>query len=131
MAWKGKKDATRITSGPRIFIAHIKIVVRVAAPLMRQNAMVGILGGKLGDADAERGPLLHALEMKVDAVGVRFYHAPQVGLHIIFFAHSLLGPFLGKLVIGRIGVDLLPVHFAALAQDGLVDDATPMTSRKK
>jgi hypothetical protein len=58
-----------------------------------------------------------------DAVGVAFYHSPQVGLHIIFFAHSPLGPFHGKLVIGRVGFHPVPVHFAALTQEGFVDDS--------
>src|SRR5713226_3433524 len=102
-------------------IADIKVVVRETAALTRQNAMVGILRGKLGNANAERAPLLHAFEDEVDAIGVVLHYAAQMGEHVILLAHALLGPLDGKPVIGGVGLHPVPVLFGALTQDSLVD----------
>ena len=64
-----KKRGDPHDDGAEDLIADVKIVVREATPLMRQDAMVRVLGGILGHADAEGGPLFHAFEDEVDAVG--------------------------------------------------------------
>src|SRR6266446_6140440 len=48
----------------------VEVVVREAAALAGEDAVIWILGGVFGDADAKARPLLHALEDEVDAVGV-------------------------------------------------------------
>src|SRR6266550_4359211 len=52
------------------FVAEVEVVVREAAALAGEDAVIWILGGVFGDADAKARPLLHALEDEVDAVGV-------------------------------------------------------------
>lgn len=117
---KERRDANH--DGSQDLIADIEIVVRVAATLMRQDAMVGIFRGQLGDADAERGPLLHALENEIHAVGLVLHYPAQIGQHVVLFTHALLGPFDGKLVIAGIRFHPVPVHLGALRQDRLIDD---------
>ena len=107
---------------PQHFIADIKVVVREAAPLMAQNAMVRILGGELGDAGTERRALLHAPKDEVDSVGVPLHHPAQVREHVIFLADALLSPFDGKLVIAGVSFHPVPVHLGALTQDRLIDN---------
>ena len=53
------------------FIADVEVVVREAAPLASQDAVVGILSGILRHGDTEGRPLLHALEDEVDAIDIR------------------------------------------------------------
>ena len=84
---------------------------------MRQNAMVGILGGVLRHADAERAALFHAFEDEVDAVGVLLLHAAQRGQHVIFFAHPFFRPLDGDLVIAGVGFHPVPVVVGALAEN--------------
>src|SRR5882762_10411416 len=57
------------------FVAEVEVVVREAAALAGEDAVIWILGGVFGDADAKARPLLHALEDEVDAVGVVPGHA--------------------------------------------------------
>ena len=91
--------------------------MREAAPLVSQNAMVRILGGKLGNAAPERSALLHALEDKVDAVGVLLLHAAQGGQDVILFAGSFFGPFHRDFVVAGVGLDPAPVLVGTLAED--------------
>ena len=53
-------------------IPDVEVVVRQAAALVRQDAVVGVLGGVLGNGDTEGAALLHALE---DEVGAALLHA--------------------------------------------------------
>ncbi len=107
--------------GPEDLITDIKIVVRVAAALVSQNAMVGIFGGKLGNADAERRALLHALEDEINSVGVVLHHPAQSRHYVVFLADAFLGPFDGQFVIAGIRLHPTPVHLGTLAQHGLID----------
>ena len=70
MVRKGKKEATRITIGPEHFVVDAEIVVGEATPLVGEDAIVGVLGGKFRHGDAEGRTDLHALEDEVHAVGV-------------------------------------------------------------
>src|SRR5580704_18820704 len=56
--------------GPQNLVPDVEVVVGKTALLMRQDAIVGILGGELRDTDAEGASLLHALEYGVDAIDV-------------------------------------------------------------
>src|ERR1700741_1716104 len=62
------------------------------APLVGEDAVVGVLGGIFRYADAEGWADLHALENEVHAVGVLAYHSAEPGENVVLFAHALLGP---------------------------------------
>jgi hypothetical protein len=51
-------------------IADVEVVMREAGALVRQDPVVGILGGVFRHRDAKARALLHALEDEIDAVGV-------------------------------------------------------------
>src|SRR6201981_1636118 len=103
------------------FVAEVEVVVREAAALAGEDAVIWIRGGVFGNADAKARPLLHALEDEVDAVGVVPGHAALPGQDMVFLAHALLGPFdrqamiAGEgfhpgLVVGRAPAEDLFVH---------------------
>src|SRR5688572_11684296 len=60
---------------PQHLIADVEVIVGKAAALVSEDAVVGILRGKLWHGDAEGPALFHALEDEVDAVGPVFLHA--------------------------------------------------------
>lgn len=107
--------------GAENLVADIEVVVREAAPLRRQDAVIGVLCRELRHGDAERRPLLHALENEVDAVGVRPHHLPQPRPNMVFLAHALLGPLNGDVVVACKGLDPVLVVGAAPAQHLLAD----------
>ena len=76
---KGKEARHAHDDGPQNCIPDIEVVVGEAAPLVGQDAMVGVLRRKFGHADAEGSALLHALEDEVDAIGFLLLHAAQRG----------------------------------------------------
>ncbi len=80
---------------PERFVPDVEVVMRKAAALLRQNAVVGVFCGELRQADAEGLTLFHAPEDEVDAKGLVLLHAPQRGQHVFFFAHSFFRPFDG------------------------------------
>ena len=94
----------------------VEVVVREAAPLVGQDAIVGVLGRVLGHSDAEGRPLFHALEDEVDAVGVPLLHAAQRGQHVILFAHALSGPFKRDAVVAGKSFHPVLVVVGALAE---------------
>lgn len=61
---KGEGGCHPHDGGPQHFIANVVVVVREAAPLVRQNAMVGILRGTLRQADGEGRACSKPLKMK-------------------------------------------------------------------
>jgi hypothetical protein len=61
--------------GPQNPVPDIEVIVGETALLMRQDAIVGILGGELRDTDAEGASLLHAPEDGVDPIDVSLLHA--------------------------------------------------------
>ena len=73
-------------------IADVEIVVREAAALVGQDAIIWILARVFRHGDAKGGSLLHALEDEVDAVGVGPCHAALPGQDMVFLAHPLFGP---------------------------------------
>src|ERR1035438_475653 len=69
---------------PENLLADIKVVVREAAPLISQNAMVRGLGRELGNPATECGTLLHALEDEVDSIRILFHHPAQMRQPLVF-----------------------------------------------
>ena len=78
-------------------VADVEVVVGEAAALVREDAVVGVLGGILWDADAEGAALFHAFEDEVDTVGPAFFHAAQCGQHVVLLAESFFGHSMGIL----------------------------------
>src|ERR1700683_5005540 len=78
-------------------IPDIEVVMGEAAPLVSQDAMVGILRGELGHADAEGAALLHTLEDEVDTVGILLFHAAQRWQDVLLFAGSFSAHSIGIL----------------------------------
>ena len=56
---------------------------------MPDDAVVGILGGKLGHLRSERAAHFHARENEVDAVWIAALHALEKGPGAILFAYAL------------------------------------------
>ena len=95
--------------------------MRETAALRRQDPVIGILGGVFRHADTKGGALLHALEDKVDTVGVMFRDAALPGQHMIFLAYPLFGPLDREPMLADVGFDPGLVVGGALAQDLLAD----------
>src|SRR5438132_13648504 len=55
---KGKEARHAHDDGPQNCVPNIEVVMGEAAPLVRQDAMVGVLRRKLGHPDAEGSALL-------------------------------------------------------------------------
>src|ERR1700738_1321091 len=104
------------------FVAEVEVVVREAASLAGEDAVIWILGGVFGDADAKARPLFHALEDEVDAVGVVPGHAALPGQDMVFLAHAFLGPFDRQPMIAGEGFHPVLVVGGAVAQDLPADD---------
>jgi hypothetical protein len=96
-----------------------------AAALVRDDAVVRVLGRVLRQADSE-GRLLHALEDEVDAVGIALCHAAQPRQLVIF------GPFDQDRVIARVSLHPILVIGRPLAQRLLADlgDADDVAERR-
>ena len=123
LEWEERRHAHRHRS--QCFVPQVEIVVREAAPLRSQNAVVGILGGKLGHGTAEGRPLFHALENEIDAVLAGPLHAAQPGPDVIFFTDTLLGPLHGDLVVAGERLDPSPIFAGPFAQHRLVHHRNP------
>ena len=94
--------------------------MREAAALVRDDAVVRVLGRVLRQADAEGRPLLRALEDEVGAAGIALLHAAQPRPHVVLLAYPLLGPFDRGRLIARVGFHPILVigRPLALARDG-------------
>ena len=119
---KGKEAGHTDDDRPQDLVTDVEVVVGKAAALVRQDAVVGVLSGILGYADAECAPLFHALEDEVDAVGATLLHAAQCRQNVILFAESFLRPLHRKVVIADVGLDPVPVVVGALAKDFFAHD---------
>ena len=73
---EGKETGHADDDRPQHLVPDIEVVGGKAAPLVRQDAVVRILGGKLGHGNAEGAALFHALEDEIDAIGPTLLHAP-------------------------------------------------------
>src|SRR6267143_371283 len=74
---KGEKRCDPHDHGAENFIAQVEVVVREAAALFVQDAVVGIGGGKLGQDGAKGLALLQAFENEVHAMLVLALHAAE------------------------------------------------------
>ena len=113
---KGKEAGHADDDRPQDLVPDVEVVVGEAAPLVRQDAVVGVLGGILRYADAEGAALFHALEDEVDAVGPTLLQAAQCGQDVILFAEAFLGPLHGDFVIAGEGLHPVAVIVGALAE---------------
>ena len=102
--------------GAEHFVADVEVVVREAALLAGQDAMIGIFGGKLRHGHPKAWSLLHALENEVHAVGTLLHHAAQPRLNKVLFAHAFLGPLDRDVMIAGEGLDPVLVVGGPLAQ---------------
>lgn len=82
-----------------------KIIVREAAALFVQDAVVGIVGGKLGQNRAEGLAVLQVFENEVGAMLVVALHGAEPGPDIVFLAYALLGSGHGNPALPGVGVD--------------------------
>ena len=89
---------------------------------MRQDPVVGILGRILRQADAEAGPLFHALENEIDSVGALLAHSAQPGQNIILFTDTFFAPLDGDLVVAGKGFHPLLVVIGTLSEHLLAQD---------
>ena len=96
-----------------------------AAPLVRQDAMVGILGGELGRGTVKGWPWLHAVEDRIDTILARPLHTAQPGPHVIFFTDTLLCPFHRGVVIAGERLDPSLIPAGPFAQHLLVHHRNP------
>ena len=101
------------------FVPDVEVVMRKAARLMRQNAVIRILRGVFRYADPECPALLHALEDEVDAEGLPLLHAAQRGQDVFFFANAFACPFDRDPVVAGEGLHPLPVIVGPAAEDFL------------
>jgi hypothetical protein len=90
-----------------------------AASLVREDAMVGVLGGILRHGNAERPAMFHALEDEIDTVSVPLFQAAQSEQDMIFFAYSLLG-LDGDVMVASVSLHPSPVIVCVLAEDFFV-----------
>src|SRR6266536_2712963 len=102
---EGEAGSHAQDDGPQDCIPDVEIVMGEAAALVRQDAVVGVLGGKLRHADAKGTPQFHAPENEVDPQSVPVLPAAQGGHQVVFFADSLFGPLDGDVVVTGIGLD--------------------------
>jgi hypothetical protein len=116
VAWNGKKDATRTMIGPRDLIPDVEVVMREAALLVCQDAVVGVLGGILRQTDPKCPALFHALEYEVDAIGILLQQAVQRRQDVLVFANIFLRPFNRDLVVAGVSLHPALVIFGALTE---------------
>src|ERR1700739_1199571 len=72
---EGEEGSDAHHHGAENFIADIEVVMREAAALAGEDAVVWILGGILRHADPEARPLFHTLEDEINAIGVPLCHS--------------------------------------------------------
>src|SRR4030095_5444180 len=100
-------------------VPDIEVIVREAAPLVRQDPVVGILGGIFRHADPKRPALFHALEDEVDSVGIILHEMTYRLQAVMFFANAVLSPFDRDLVVAGVGLYPTLVIVGALAKNFL------------
>ncbi len=105
--------------GPQNLVPDVEVVVRESALPMCQDAIVGILGRKPWNTDAEGPSLLHAFEDEVDAIDVPLLHAAQCGQNAVLFASALFHPFHRNCLVAVVGFHPVPVIVGALAENFL------------
>ena len=120
VAWNGKNEATH-DDRPQNFVPNIEVVMREAAPLMSEDAVIRILRRILRHADPEGPPLFHALEDEIDPVSLLIDQAAQTRQDVILLAHALFRPFDGNLMIAGKSLDPVLIISGPLTQYFLAD----------
>src|SRR5580693_729716 len=110
---------------PQDLVPDVEVVVGKAARLVRQNAMIRILGGILRHADPKRPALFHALEDEVDTESLPLLHATQRRQNVILFANTLLSPLDRDLVVAGVGIHPVPVIVGSLPEHFLAHHWNP------
>jgi hypothetical protein len=108
-----------------MLIPDVEVVVHEPAALLRQNPVVRIFGGELGNTGPERRPLLHALEDEVDAVAILLLQLLQIRQNEVLFADSLLRPLHRDVLLTGKRLDPLPVLCRALPERLFGDRPNP------
>ena len=67
---KGKERTDAYRHRSEHFVSNVKVEMGEAAAFAGQETMVGVLGGELRHAAAERRALLHALQNEIDTVAI-------------------------------------------------------------
>lgn len=116
---------------PQGFIPQVEIVMREAAPLLAQNAVVGVLGGELGQRTTEGRSLLHALEDEIYAVLSGLLHAARPRPHVILLADALPGPFHRGVGVAGERLDPSPILTGPFAQRRLIHHRNPFHVAEK
>src|SRR5580700_522026 len=80
-------------------VADVEVEMGEPAALMSQDTVVGILRGKLGDRNAKRTALFHALENEIDAIGVPLLQTAESGQDVILLAQTFFRPFDGDTMV--------------------------------
>jgi hypothetical protein len=102
-------------------VTDVEIIVGEPAALPSEDAVIGVFAGVFRHADAKARTLFHALEDKVDTVGVLPRHAALPRQNVILLAHALLGPLDRQPMITGKGLHPGLVVGGALAEDLLAD----------
>ena len=118
---EGEKSGNAEDDRPEDFIPNVEIIVGEATALVRQDAVVGILGGIFGDGNAEGAALFPTRENEINAEGVGLFQSTQGRQDVIFFADSLFGPLDGNAAIAGEGFHPGLVVVGALTEHFLVD----------
>jgi hypothetical protein len=117
---EGKEAGQADDDRSQHLVPDVEVVMGKAAALASQDTVVGVLGRKLGHADAEGAAQFHALEDVVDAKGISLFHAVECGENVVFFAEIFFCPLDGDFVIGGVGFHPIAVIVGALAEHFLV-----------
>jgi len=112
---EGEERADAHHDGAERLIANVEVVVREAAALVSDDAVIGILGGIFRRRDAEGRSQFHAFENKIHAVGIFSHHAALPAEDKVLLADALLGPFYRDAMIAGEGFNPALVAMGALA----------------
>ena len=97
-------------------VPDIEVIVREAALLVGEDAIVGVLGGILWHGDPKCPALLHAFKDEIDAVSIPLLHPAQSGQHVVFLADSLASPLNRELMVAGVRLHPALVVVGASAQ---------------
>lgn len=89
--------------GTQQLVPHVEVIVRIAAALAGNDAVIGVFDGEPWHGGPEGGSHLHALQDEINAEAILPFHTQQVGLDIILLAHALFRPFHRDLAVSGEG----------------------------
>src|SRR6266540_4866057 len=95
------------------------------------DAVIRIIGGKLGHRGAKCAAHLHARNDEVDPVLIPTLHALEMCSNVVFLTRTLLRAFHGDLVIAGVGLHPASIFRGTLSQDLWGDGILPMHIAEK